>query len=231
MKKRNLFIVTVVMLAVFALCGQALAISTGGYDVRIIAEMPLDSAEPEMQEKILEARNEIIFSESWSADGVEMYVIRQDGTTEKVPKFSELFPEWDMPVIENSSGVEKDHAMVGDEDSGEIMPLSEDAASFRVYLRNPTSEITSPFTHCFHEGTYVEATVNTLYASEHCNIGFSNYSTGESLAYAVELYPMDSVIMYTFGVESFECGVRASTDSTPGYSILTVAHDIPIAVR
>lgn len=227
MNKSKVFVASVVMLAVFALCGQALATPTNEDNVSKIAGMSLDSAGPEMQEKILEARNEIIFSEGWAADGVEAYVKRRDGTIEKLPEFSELFPGWDIPVMDNSLNVEHDHEMIGDEDSTEIMPLSEDVASFRVYLRNPTSVMTSPFTHCLHEGTYVEAGVNTLYASEHCNIGFSNYSTGASLGYEPEMYPGESIILYTFGWDSFDCAVRASTSSTPGYSILTVAHDLP----
>lgn len=226
MNKSKVFVIAVVILAVFALCGQTLAITTNENNIYQIARMPLDSVGAEMQEKILEARNEIIFSESWAADGVEMYVNRQDGTIEKVPEFSELFPGWDIPVMDNNSNMEHDHKMATDEDSMEIMPLSEDVASFRVYLRNPAPVTTSPFTHCLHEGTYVEARVDTLYASEHCNMGFNNYSTGVLLGYGLELYPGESIILYTFGWDSFECGVLASTSSTPGYSILTVTHDL-----
>lgn len=230
MKKRILTVITAILM-VLALCGQALAITTDSDDTQLIAGMSLDTAEPEMQEKILEARNEIIFSESWSADGVAIYIERQDGTTEKVPEFSELFSGWDMPSIENNFNVERNAAIICDEDSSEIMPLSAEALSFRVYLRNPSSTVnTSPFTHFTHNGLYVKTTVDTLYASEHCNIGFSNYSTGASLGYLAGIYPGESVTMDTYGWDSFECAVRASTSSTPGYSILTVSHDVPVSV-
>jgi len=99
------------------------AITAGEDDIQLIAGMSLDTAEPEMQKRILEARNKIIFSESWSADGVDVYVERRDGTTEKVPEFSELFPGWDMPVIENNLNVESNAQIIGNEDSSKIMPL------------------------------------------------------------------------------------------------------------
>ena len=84
MNKRKIFVVSVVMLAVFALCGQTLAISTNEDNISEIAGMSLDSADPEMREKILEARKEIIFNKSWAADGVDAYVIDRDGTYEKM---------------------------------------------------------------------------------------------------------------------------------------------------
>lgn len=64
------------------------------------AYLDLDNATPAMQEKILDARNTIIFSKDWVADGHEAYV--GDFTTgeilEVLPSFSELFPDWDLPV-------------------------------------------------------------------------------------------------------------------------------------
>lgn len=228
MNKRKIFVVSVVMLAVFALCGQTLAISTNEDNISEIAGMSLDSADPEMREKILEARKEIIFNKSWAADGVDAYVIDCDGTYEKIPAFSEVFPGWEIPKMENNSGAEDDYEMIADEDSPEIMPLSEDSASFRVYLKNPSTEAnTTPFAHTLHEGSYVTAKVSTLYSSEHCNLGFSDYSTGDSLAYKERLYPGQSIVMNTLGWDSFECGVRASTHSTPGWSIIMVTHDLP----
>lgn len=62
------------------------------------AYMDLETASPEMQEKILKAREEIIFSQSWAADDVSLYVVDiETGERERVPSFSELFPGWDLP--------------------------------------------------------------------------------------------------------------------------------------
>lgn len=59
------------------------------------------------QEENIESKEEIIYSESWSADGMEVYIIRRDGTTEKVPEFSELFPGWNIPKAEAEQAMDQ----------------------------------------------------------------------------------------------------------------------------
>lgn len=60
-----------------------------------------ENASPEMREKILSARNAIIFSTDWVADGFEMRVEDRDGNViQRLPHFSELFPGWDLPVYD-----------------------------------------------------------------------------------------------------------------------------------
>lgn len=60
-----------------------------------------ENASPEMREKILSARNTIIFSTDWVADGFEMRVEDRDGNViQRLPHFSELFPGWDLPVYD-----------------------------------------------------------------------------------------------------------------------------------
>ncbi len=65
------------------------------------AYLDLETALPEMKEKILSARNTIIFSTDWVADGFTMTVEDPDGNTIRtMPNFSELFPGWDLPVYD-----------------------------------------------------------------------------------------------------------------------------------
>lgn len=64
------------------------------------AYLDLESASEEMKEKILEARNTIIFSQGWTTEGVFAYVEHSDGTIEVLPQFSDLFPGWDIPTEE-----------------------------------------------------------------------------------------------------------------------------------
>ena len=58
------------------------------------------SASAEMKEKILEARNVIIFSSDWVADGYSGSIqnVETGEVIRELPVFSELFPGWDMPV-------------------------------------------------------------------------------------------------------------------------------------
>ena len=63
------------------------------------AYLDFDSASPGLKEIILKARREIIFSTDWVADGHSMWVedMRTGEIIREIPKFSEVFPGWDIP--------------------------------------------------------------------------------------------------------------------------------------
>lgn len=67
-----------------------------------IAYLDVDTASPEMQEKILEARKEIIYNTEWVADGHIGYIQNMETgeIIREVPEFSEVFPGWDIPIID-----------------------------------------------------------------------------------------------------------------------------------
>ena len=69
-------------------------------EAQSFAYMDLDATPAELQETIRKAREIIIYSRSWVADGFECYVTSPDGTRETIPSFSELFPGWELPVID-----------------------------------------------------------------------------------------------------------------------------------
>lgn len=66
------------------------------------AGLALDSATEEEQELILAAREVIINSQSWAADGLTVTVTEEDGIEYTLPSFSELFPDWDMPTTDTT---------------------------------------------------------------------------------------------------------------------------------
>lgn len=68
-----------------------------------------DTASPEMQTRILEARNAIIYSEAWVADGYSACIMDTETgeVVRTLPAFSELFPGWALPVTD-SGDVTKD---------------------------------------------------------------------------------------------------------------------------
>ena len=69
-------------------------------EAKAFAYMDLDTAPAELQETIQKAREVIIYSQSWVADGFECYVTSPDGTRKTIPSFSELFPGWELPAID-----------------------------------------------------------------------------------------------------------------------------------
>lgn len=62
-----------------------------------------DHARPELTDDILSAKERIIYSKSWAADGHKVYIEdMESGQLIKLPSFSELFPGWDMPAVDAS---------------------------------------------------------------------------------------------------------------------------------
>lgn len=176
-----------------------------------IAYQDIEQVSPEMQKEILAARETIINNESWVADGYNAAVIDADGTATALPHFSELFPNWDAPVEKIES----------------VQPPTTrktESAYFSVYLKNPSETTdTAPFTSFPQDDVYqVKTLVSSLTSSETCNIGYSDYDTGENLAKQTYLRPGEAFVLYTDPNYSRRIGVRASTFSTPGYGSLHV---------
>ena len=65
------------------------------------AYMDIHSAEPELVPVILEARNRIIFSHSWTDKEVNGSVLDEEGNViETVPCFYDIFPsDWEVPCL------------------------------------------------------------------------------------------------------------------------------------
>ena len=64
------------------------------------AYMDLDTASVELKSKILEARKEIIMSESWTIDGF-FSTLEDDGTLTPFPEFYDVFPaDWEIPTVD-----------------------------------------------------------------------------------------------------------------------------------
>lgn len=186
-----------------------------------IAYLDVDTASPEMQEKILEARKEIIYNTEWVADGHIGYIQNMETgeIIREVPKFSEVFPGWDIPIIDEVAPAENP-----------VVPLSLDSwirlFSDRWYLDSAsTTENADPFAILkidpYDDGTSVRSGATTLSSSETCNVGISNYYTGES--YGVGMYLTEGEAFVTYvGSDSPMVAVRASTSSTPGWATMVV---------
>lgn len=203
--------------------------SQGVQEENDIAYLNLDEASPDMQEEILEAREQIIYNTSWVADGYSGAVI--DAYTgeviEELPHFSEVFPNWDMPVGEIT------------EDEVETMPqigvgLDDFLVYYsgRVYLEeaspNQNAEAFCTFANDpFEIGTAIATGAVSLSSSETYNVGISNASTGESLLVQTRLTENEFAVLYGVYNEILSC--RASTYSDPGWATMVVCGGYRIA--
>ena len=181
------------------------------------AYLDLDSASPSMQQKILDARNTIIFSKDWVADGYEADV--EDVTTgevlETLPSFSELFPGWDLPVDESIASTSNDSSLTLS--SSEVTPFSNSD-----WLRLGITRHYLPAASNSHDasGTIIRSYATSLTSSKNCNIGYTNASTGKSLGYKNNLSVNQALAVHNVG--GMRLAIRASTYSTPGYATMAV---------
>ena len=111
-------------------------------EAQSFAYMDLDAAPAELQETIQKAREVIIYSQSWVADGFECYVTSPDGTRETIPCFSELFPGWELPAVDpNELSVTAD----GLGSSAEYGVFVEVTEIHNDYLTGRTTSALAPF--------------------------------------------------------------------------------------
>lgn len=148
---RRVISAALAMVMVMAISIPAFAIDKER-EVSRLAYMNLDQASEAMQEKILQAREEIIFSKSWVADGLQGFVYDKDGNViEEVPQFSEIFPaDWDMPTFDVQEDIEvENNGYLQDENSVTPLINSDDVMvtvfSDTLKLRVPSNSDTPAF--------------------------------------------------------------------------------------
>lgn len=148
---------------------------------REIAYMDVSSVDAEMKSEILEAREQVILSESWVADGVSGCILDKNGNVKEVlSEFHDIFPDdWAMPLWATESN---------DDSDVKITRSSSWVDNFYdgdVYLREPSTTVNTPAFCSFSTGNdyYYVDTVNTYGVYQNTtvtatyNIGYSNAST------------------------------------------------------
>lgn len=197
------------------------------------AYLDLDSASPELQEKILDARNTIIYSQDWVADGFTGYIgdVRTGEILKELPTFSSLFPDWDLPILDTATESENENTIDLSPlpSEPEVVPLADldswlRLGSFSTYLNAASSSNADPFVsftmNPYSMGTSVRAYATALTSSQTCNIGFSDPSTSVSYGSGTYLSPYQYVSLH--GLYYTDIAVRASTFSTPGWATIAI---------
>ena len=197
--------------------------------VRTLAYMDLEQADGGMKEQIIEAREEIIFSHGWVADGYEGYIIDENGNVlEEVPTFAELFPsDWDIPNMEFQGT---------DGDYGLLMPMQEEGNVYYndyLDLSEPDPDRDSPpFCYVQTEEMGWHLTSLSTFGSISVpnatyNVGYANGDTGKTILWEPFIDSGDGCLLLEREIPlSSEVTVRASSNDTPGEWWFTVFGDL-----
>ena len=217
---------SVALMIVMMISVSALAFATEEDAVVNLAYMDLDQANIEMQESILEARKQLILSESWVMDGLQGFVYDENGNiVEEVPQFSEIFPsDWEVPVLDTTLDIDQKSI----DNSQEVRVLSNDDTvmvtvfSDTLELKIPSKYFDSPAfkkfettywkDYYYYDMKYVYTLAYDQDASpfykNYFNVGYTNATTGEALGVKTNIESG-----YTFGITTpsdIEIAVRAS---------------------
>lgn len=197
-----------------------------------LAYMDLDSASKDMKDDILAARREIIYSTSWYVDngfiGSPVRINPEKGEWSRTPKFSELFPGWDVPtesIVSDTEAIRKDAIEI----------LTDNYISPRDILFNgnasvrkaSSSTLTSPFKTWVPSETYrITETLKSLVTSTNCNLGVTNMSVSpyKSMYYEENLTAGHILVFDVFGNGSRKAGFRVSTYGTPGTAGISITY-------
>ncbi len=232
MKKACAVVLSILLMLCLTNVAFASGLETSCVDMALaeaaqIAYLDLEDASAEMREPILAAREEIIFSTDWVADGYTAYVEDQDGNIIRtLPAFSEVFPDWDLPVSETTyqADIEMDFNALQDMDAIAASSGWESVGFHAYYLEAPGSTNTEPFTEMFVDperiGNELKTYATSLSYSTSCNIGYTDMADGTSIAHATRLACGEACTVS--GVRMKIIGIRASTYSTPGWAGLQI---------
>ncbi|MGO4789056.1 hypothetical protein AB4124_16675 [Paenibacillus sp. 2KB_20] len=180
-----------------------------------LAYQDLDLSPEEWKDEILDARNSIIYSTSWTVDGQVAYEL-PDGTIEELPEFSDLFPDWEVPKLKEDVRKEQLAKLT----AYDFQILAANYVGF-VYLFEPSnSSATLPFYTFYTSANRVTMIADSLPGTSY-NGGFTNIDTGADLGY-VNNVKQGGKIYLTNPVRNTAYGARASTYSTTGYAQMSV---------
>jgi len=204
-KLKNFLILTFVFcLAISSIMQASAADLCSEYEAnKNIAYMDINTAPKNMVESILNARFSIIYGDqAWTVNGA-VKIINEDGTAERLPEFSELFPGWDLPIIDTTS-------------SGTIGPQAIGYSGAVELFVASSTKLSDPFYTFTGDGDEIWAYATSL-PGERYNLGFLNEDTNTSEAWVPNLKLYKPNGDYT--------GATLTTDDDVRYSVRASVFD------
>lgn len=205
-------------------------------EVRQLAYMDLEGADEETQAQILEARKTVIYTRSWRADDVIiMSANPETRTLDIVPKFSDVFPGWDLPVedVEDAPEPAESQATLARGGTRTDVVYNTDyyVPKSKVGVLAPnmcTVTMVSGGTNTLVTGSGDEYFLETLSS---VNIGYTDVATGKSLGFVMHAITQrweHPVSIEVNPAQVKRVGVRVSTnDDISAYEHFEVKHSFP----
>lgn len=199
--------------------------------VRQLAYMDLEEADEETQAQILEARKAIIYTRSWRADDVILMNANPETMTlDIVPKFSDVFPGWDLPVEDVEDAPEEEVRspisrsgwqvdLVYNADHYVPKSSTTSLAPTMCSVRTSSGDIDS-ITVGLEEDEFLPSSMPGI------NVGFSDAASGKSIGAKMNaITDTDSKWDIVINPAQYaRVSVSVSTQYTPGYVHLIVRH-------
>lgn len=223
----SLSIVMIISMCVPALAVSATPVLSDQEQIESLAYMNLEQSDPVLKEKIISAREEIIFNQSWVADGVSGFIYDELGNIiEEVPQFSDLFPDdWEIPTFNDQQNIEpilstQSSSLVS---SGDTMFFYNDwlTLSLPSSTTNTPSFCTARTSGTVNGSPYVITSISayatfSYTTSATYNVGFSNNTTGEALAWYGPVQSGKPAVI--FPPSGITVAIRASMNNSSGYT-------------
>ena len=185
------------------------------------AYMSTDTASPQLKEKILAARYEIIHAPDarWSVDG-NVYVTHADGTTEVLPKFSDVYPDWNLTEISASQGISYVSGITPYKDP--VPTLWDDEPDYYYYNNVPLAVTTSSSYFCSFNARGAEGRVRAVtLPGRRWNAAVWNEDTHSESAYMGNMTKTDYLTFTT--KNNVRYSVRTSSPDKAGDEMILVA--------
>ena len=196
-------------------------------ETRKLAYMDIEQADEELKAKILAARKKIIYSYDWRNDDyIAMRVDIAANVIEIPPKFSDLFPGWEIPVdesliidsIPDESNVEEE-TLTADNDIQPLnAPIERTYYNVPIHPNNPNHNAV-PFTTVTaprNLRSIILCWVPELPSgTTSYNVGYTDGLNGQDIAHGRNYTDRDVPIQASIPVRSYNTpvGCRRSTNS------------------
>jgi hypothetical protein len=216
MKIKKFLSMTLAVVMVCSMLALPTFASSNEASVANYAYMQTKGASEELTEKILLARYDIIYGsdQGWSVDG-SVYVEHEDGTIEYLPKFSDLYPGWNLSEI--SKVVKHENAAV-------TTFLQSRAAASVIWEGSVKLKVTTSgaIFHTFTSaGGQVEISADTLPGNKY-NVAVVNQDTSAEIAYKPNMIISNTLKFNTTYLVRYAC--RASSPDTAGDAYLIIEY-------